>query len=73
MEISQNFCFDPLRSSFSFQPTKEPDAQDGLRPLLEKKVPEIFEELQTQGIVIEKTRLKLVKVCISDLVERHGL
>lgn len=50
-----------------------PDLQAGLRPLLEMKVPEIFDELQTKGIVTEKTRLKLVKVCISDLVEKHGL
>ncbi|XP_047185130.1 uncharacterized protein LOC118301910 [Scophthalmus maximus] len=54
------------------QPTQVPDLQAGLRPLLEMKVPEIFDELQTKGIVTEKTRLKLVKVCISDLVEKHG-
>ncbi|XP_028449633.1 uncharacterized protein LOC114565647 isoform X2 [Perca flavescens] len=36
------------------------------------KVPEIFDELQTKAIVTEKTRMKLIKVCISDLVEKHG-
>ncbi|KAF3851479.1 hypothetical protein F7725_013251, partial [Dissostichus mawsoni] len=45
---------------------------NGLTDLLKKKIPEVFDELQTNGILTEKTRLKLVKVCISDLVERHG-
>ncbi|KAI9522517.1 hypothetical protein NQZ68_035361, partial [Dissostichus eleginoides] len=54
------------------EPTQEPVLLNGLTDLLKKKIPEVFDELQTNGILTEKTRLKLLKVCISDLVERHG-
>ncbi|KAJ4939522.1 hypothetical protein JOQ06_028970, partial [Pogonophryne albipinna] len=53
--------------------SQEPVLLNGLTDLLKKKIPEVFDELQTNGILTEKTSLKLVKVCISDLVERHGL
>lgn len=52
--------------------SQEPVLLNGLTDLL-KKIPELFDELQTNGILTEKTRLKCVKVCISDLVEMHGL
>ncbi|KAK0151916.1 hypothetical protein N1851_006720 [Merluccius polli] len=49
-----------------------PEQTTGLEPLIQKKLPEIFEEIRINGIVSEKTRLKLVKLVVSDLVERHG-
>ncbi|KAJ4928028.1 hypothetical protein JOQ06_015827 [Pogonophryne albipinna] len=61
-----------LREVCQTQPKQEPVLLNGLTDLLKKKIPEVFDELQTNGILTEKTRLKLVKVCISDLVERHG-
>lgn len=50
-----------------------PEQTTGIEPLIQRKLPEIFEEIRMNGIVSEKTRLKLVKLVVSDLVERHGL
>ncbi|KAL7846280.1 hypothetical protein SRHO_G00212600 [Serrasalmus rhombeus] len=54
------------------QHTQVSQEHEKLRSLLEKKAPETLDELKTKGTVTEKARIKLVKVCISDLVEKHG-
>ncbi|XP_049334940.1 uncharacterized protein LOC125801737 [Astyanax mexicanus] len=54
------------------QHTQVSQEHEKLRSILEKKAPETLDELKTKGTVTEKARIKLVKLCVSDLVEKHG-
>ncbi|KAG9278175.1 hypothetical protein AMEX_G5993, partial [Astyanax mexicanus] len=63
----------PMATSVSqAQHTQVSQEHEKLRSILEKKAPETLDELKTKGTVTEKARIKLVKLRVSDLVEKHG-
>ncbi|XP_049333893.1 uncharacterized protein LOC125801351 isoform X2 [Astyanax mexicanus] len=63
----------PMATSVSqAQHTQVSQEHEKPRSILEKKAPETLDELKTKGTVTEKARIKLVKLCVSDLVEKHG-
>ncbi|KAK5862956.1 hypothetical protein PBY51_000021 [Eleginops maclovinus] len=48
------------------------DCAYSLQPLLEKKAPQILDEHQKTGTLKTESRRLLVKLCVADLVEKHG-
>ncbi len=44
-----------------------------LKALIQRKAPEILTEYEKSGTLCTKTRKLLVRVTVSDLVERQGL
>lgn len=68
----------PLPNQTNFLPAYDDErlgdsGLDALKALIKTKAPAILTEYGESGTLCTKTRILLVKIAVSDLVERRGL